>query len=50
MNVTSFFEELNRRNVIKVAIAYVVVAWLVKQFSDVILNNIEAPARNSTTT
>jgi len=39
----SIFEELKRRNVIKVAIAYVVVAWLVLQFSDVILNNIEAP-------
>ncbi len=39
----SIFEELKRRNVIKVAIAYVVVAWLVMQFSDVILNNIEAP-------
>ena len=39
----SFIDELKRRNVIKVAIAYVVVAWLVMQFSDVILNNIEAP-------
>jgi TolB-like protein/tetratricopeptide (TPR) repeat protein len=39
----SFFEELKRRNVIKVAIAYVVVAWLVMQFTDVVLNNIEAP-------
>ena len=39
----SFFEELRRRNVIKVAIAYAVVAWLVLQFSDVVLNNIEAP-------
>ncbi|MFT5370742.1 MAG: TolB-like protein/Tfp pilus assembly protein PilF [Bacteroidia bacterium] len=39
----SLFEELKRRNVIKVGIAYAVVAWLVLQFSDVILNNIEAP-------
>jgi TolB-like protein len=39
----SFFEELKRRNVIKVAVAYVVVAWLVMQISDVIINNIEAP-------
>lgn len=39
----SFFEELKRRNVIKIAVAYLVVAWLVMQFSDVILNNIEAP-------
>ena len=39
----SFLEELKRRNVIKVAIAYVVVAWLVMQITDVVLNNIEAP-------
>ena len=39
----SLFEELKRRNVIKVAIAYLVVAWLVMQFTDVVLNNIEAP-------
>jgi len=39
----NFIEELQRRNVIKVGIAYAVVAWLVLQFSDVILNNIEAP-------
>ena len=39
----SFIDELKRRNVIKVAIAYGVVAWLLMQFSDVVLNNIEAP-------
>jgi len=39
----SFFEELKRRNVIRVGIAYVIVAWLVLQFADVILNNIQAP-------
>ena len=39
----SFFEELKRRNVIRVGIAYVVVAWLTMQFADVVLNNIEAP-------
>ena len=39
----SFFEELKRRNVIRVGIAYVVVAWLIMQFADVVLNNIEAP-------
>jgi TolB-like protein len=39
----SFFNELHRRNVIKVGIAYVVMAWLVMQVSDVILNNIAAP-------
>jgi len=40
----SFFRELKRRNVFKVAIAYVVTAWLVMQVADVILNNVEAPA------
>ena len=39
----SLFNELKRRNVIKVAIAYVVVAWLVLQVADVVLNNITAP-------
>ena len=39
----SFFEELKRRNVIRVGIAYVIVAWLVLQFADVVLNNIQAP-------
>lgn len=39
----SFFDELKRRNVIRVGVAYVIVAWLVMQFSDVVLNNINAP-------
>jgi TolB-like protein/Tfp pilus assembly protein PilF len=39
----SFFNELSRRNVFRVGIAYVVVAWLILQVADVILNNIEAP-------
>ena len=39
----SFFTELKRRNVIRVGIAYIVVAWLIMQFSDVVLNNIAAP-------
>ena len=39
----SFFAELKRRNVFRVGIAYVVVAWLVLQISDVILGNIDAP-------
>jgi len=39
----SFFDELKRRNVFKVSIAYIVVAWLLLQVADVILNNIEAP-------
>jgi len=39
----SFFTELKRRNVFRVGIAYAVVAWLVMQFADVVLNNITAP-------
>ena len=39
----SLFNELKRRNVVKVAIAYLVVAWLVMQVADVILSNIVAP-------
>ena len=39
----SFLRELKRRNVIRIGIAYVLVAWLVIQVADVILNNISAP-------
>jgi adenylate cyclase len=39
----SFFNELKRRNVFRVTIAYIVVSWLVMQVADVILNNISAP-------
>ena len=39
----SLFNELKRRNVFKVAIAYVVMAWLVMQVTDVVLNHITAP-------
>jgi len=42
--MTSFWAELKRRNVVRVAVAYVVVAWLILQVADVVLNNIEAPA------
>ena len=38
-----FLEELKRRHVVKVAIAYVVVAWLILQISDVILGQIGVP-------
>jgi hypothetical protein len=36
----SLFNELKRRHVFKVAIGYIVMAWLVMQVADVILNNI----------
>jgi len=39
----SLFNELKRRNVFRVAIAYIVVAWLVMQVADVVINNITAP-------
>ena len=39
----SLFNELKRRNVFRVTIAYIVMAWVVMQVADVILNNIVAP-------
>jgi TolB-like protein/Flp pilus assembly protein TadD len=42
-NGTSFFAELKRRNVYRVGIAYVVVAWLVLQAVDIILPIMQAP-------
>lgn len=37
------FEELKRRNVIRVGIAYVVACWLILQVADVVLDNTQAP-------
>jgi serine/threonine-protein kinase len=39
----SFFNELKRRHVFQVTIAYVLVAWVVLQVADVLLNNLAAP-------
>ena len=39
----SFIDELKRRNVFRVGFAYVIVAWLLLQVADVVLDNIEAP-------
>ena len=39
----SFFDELKRRNVFRVAIAYVVVAWLIAQVSALALESFAAP-------
>jgi TolB-like protein/Tfp pilus assembly protein PilF len=39
----SFFEELKRRNVFRVAVAYLVTAWLSLQVADIVLETIEAP-------
>ena len=37
------FEELKRRNVFRVAVAYTIGAWLIAQIADIVLNNIGAP-------
>ena len=39
----NFFQELKRRNVYKVAISYIVVAWLIMQVASIVLPAIKAP-------
>ena len=39
----SFFEELKRRNVFRVVIGYTITAWLLLQFIDLVLENVNAP-------
>jgi TolB-like protein/Tfp pilus assembly protein PilF len=39
----SFFEELKRRNVVRVAIAYLVTSWVLMQIIDLVLENVTAP-------
>jgi adenylate cyclase len=39
----SFFNELKRRNVFRVAIGYIVSSWLLAQVADLVLENIGAP-------
>jgi TolB-like protein/Tfp pilus assembly protein PilF len=39
----SFFEELKRRNVFRLGTAYVISAWVLLQFVDLVLENIQAP-------
>ena len=41
--MSKFIEELKRRNVIKAAIAYAVIAWVVLQVLSIILPNVQAP-------
>ena len=38
------FDELKRRNVFRVAVAYVIASWLILQVADIVLQGIEAPA------
>jgi serine/threonine-protein kinase len=44
MSDRNFFSELKRRNVYKVAITYVVVAWLLIQAASILLPTFEAPS------
>ncbi len=37
------FEELKRRNVFRVAVAYLITAWVLLQIADIVLQNIVAP-------
>jgi len=39
----SFFNELKRRNVFKVGVAYVVIAWLVTQVLQVVFESFGTP-------
>ena len=41
--MSNLIEELKRRNVIRVGIAYLVAAWVVLQIADLVLENIGAP-------
>src|SRR4029079_7470161 len=43
MKVDSFFAELKRRNVYKVAVAYAVIAWLIIQVASIVLPTFHAP-------
>ena len=43
-NQMSLFAELKRRNVFRVAIAYLIAAWLVLQVSQLVLETVEAPS------
>src|ERR1700750_1774581 len=44
MNLHSFFSELKRRNVYKVAVAYAVVSWLLIQAASIFLPAFDAPS------
>ncbi len=39
----SFFNELKRRNVFRVGLAYIVSAWVIAQVADLVLDSIKAP-------
>jgi TolB-like protein len=39
----NFIEELRRRNVFRIAVAYLVTAWVMLQLADIVLESMEAP-------
>ncbi len=41
--MSNFFEELKRRNVFRVGLAYAAIAWLILQASDIVLENFGTP-------
>ncbi len=41
--MTSFWGELKRRNVVRVAIAYAIVSWLILQLTDVLMPLLSLP-------
>jgi len=41
--MSSFFDELKRRNVVRVGVAYLILAWLLAQIADLGLENFGAP-------
>jgi len=42
--VSSFFQELKRRNVVRIGLAYIVTAWILAQVADLALEAFAAPA------
>src|SRR6476469_4521722 len=44
MKIANFFAELKRRNVYKVAVAYIVVVWLLIQAASILFPAFDAPA------
>jgi len=43
MNIKKYFSELKKRNVLKAALAYLVVAWLITQVASIILPTFDTP-------
>jgi len=41
--LSGLFNELKRRNVVRVGVAYVLIAWLLAQVAELVLDSFEAP-------